>query len=673
MIKKILPFLILFLFPLIGEAQLVRMFRSSTAPTGTCQFTSLTQNTTDSHFYFCDDGVWVRLADVSGTVAFKVQNNIRYADQFAGANAGAKIQAAHDDLPSTGGTIDARGFEGAQAFTSTLVIAKQITLLLGCATFTMTGGTNELIRIEKSVIIKGGGFDCTIFSVGSAVGATVDAIRIAPNATQINGLTLTDFTIQAQSGTPGRYPLHIDLTNAAEGGLNDAVFDHLQLLSLGGNIGIYLTNPTVVNGFYTSTIRDSVIANGMKLNRAGDTLRIINNTFCDVYCGSAVSSLGIDAEFVIGASDLIVEGNNMTTRAGHIKIGVGAVAVQIVHNELETPTGATGSNGASIDIDGGTAVNPANVTVIRDNTIQIVNAAEIDGIRINHARSTYIHGNRMPRAANSNSIVVTANASNTDIGWNYYGSGTTVAQAVSNSGTGTTAQYWAPVSGVAAIGSAYGAGHYLQWVDHNGVPRHVVQMNAANGGTYFFGYNAGAFLEGVDGANYFYHGGALFDLTSRVGRLFEGKVGLGAQSVFRQPNSALDVTGNVEVVSPTTLGTESLTNGALTSGTSWTQTGDMALSADAATYTHSIGSGTLTQASGTLAIAGIAGALYSFTYTISAVSGTAPACTITTAFASSATALTTNANATYTAYFYSAAAPADLVVSCTSSATGAFT
>src|SRR3990167_3356535 len=147
MIKKILPFLILFLFPLIGEAQLVRMFRSSTAPTGTCQFTSLTQNTTDSHFYFCDDGVWVRLADVSGTVAFKVQNNIRYADQFAGANAGAKIQAAHDDLPSTGGIVDARGFEGAQTSTATIVLTKPVLLLLGNATLTMSGGATEMIRI----------------------------------------------------------------------------------------------------------------------------------------------------------------------------------------------------------------------------------------------------------------------------------------------------------------------------------------------------------------------------------------------------------------------------------------------------------------------------------------------------------------------------------------------
>ncbi|KKS82057.1 MAG: hypothetical protein UV57_C0037G0018, partial [Parcubacteria group bacterium GW2011_GWD2_43_10] len=68
-----------------------------------------------------------------------------------------------------------------------------------------------------------------------------------------------------------------------------------------------------------------------------------------------------------------------------------------------------------------------------------------------------------------------------------------------------------------------------------------------------------------------------------------GNVGIGTTV----PGSKL------EVADTSVLASESLTNPNLTSGTSWTQTGDMALATDAATYTHSTGSGTLEQTSGT--------------------------------------------------------------------------
>lgn len=87
-------------------------------------------------------------------------NNIRYADQFTGANANAKIAAAIADLPSTGGTVDARGLEGTQAwsadpFTS---ITKPVTLLLGAATHAIsvdvTVPTNVTIEFVQGSILS---------------------------------------------------------------------------------------------------------------------------------------------------------------------------------------------------------------------------------------------------------------------------------------------------------------------------------------------------------------------------------------------------------------------------------------------------------------------------------------------------------------------------------------
>ncbi len=99
----------------------------------------------------------------------------------------------------------------------------------------------------------------------------------------------------------------------------------------------------------------------------------------------------------------------------------------------------------------------------------------------------------------------------------------------------------------------------------------------------------------------------LYGGTSEALRVINtGNVGLGTTI----PGARL------EVADTSTLASESLTNPNLTAGTSWTQTGDIAL-ADAANYNHVTGVGTLTQASGVMAIAGKPNRLYSFTYTIS--------------------------------------------------------
>jgi len=126
------------------------------------------------------------------------------------------------------------------------------------------------------------------------------------------------------------------------------------------------------------------------------------------------------------------------------------------------------------------------------------------------------------------------------------------------------------------------------------------------------------------------------------------------------------------VYSPAGWYPESLTNGALTSGTGWTGADDFASSSNKAVYTHSGGTGTYTQAVGTLARTGRGGALYDFTYTVSSPSGTAPAIAISTAFASASTSLTNLDTAgTYTIRFTAAATPGAFVLSGTSSGAGA--
>jgi hypothetical protein len=119
---------------------------------------------------------------------------------------------------------------------------------------------------------------------------------------------------------------------------------------------------------------------------------------------------------------------------------------------------------------------------------------------------------------------------------------------------------------------------------------------------------------------------------------------------------------------------ETLTNGALASGTSWTQTGDMALAANAATYTHNTGAGTLNQAIGTLAITPRSSRPYVLKYTVSAHANVAPTIVIPATFASAATPLIgLDAEGVYSVAFTSAVTPAAFILSGTSGAAGVVT
>jgi hypothetical protein len=144
---------------------------------------------------------------------------------------------------------------------------------------------------------------------------------------------------------------------------------------------------------------------------------------------------------------------------------------------------------------------------------------------------------------------------------------------------------------------------------------------------------------------------------------------------FIETVGGLIAPGNLELRDPTQLAAESLTNGVLTAGTSWTQTADFALAANAATYTHSAGSGTFSQTSAAGAIpwasVGING-WFSYTYTVSAVTG-APVCTIPSTFALAAQMLGSTAG-TYSVTFQAMATTVgDFKVSCTSGAAATIT
>ncbi len=105
---------------------------------------------------------------------------VNLAHEFAGADAGAKIAAAITALPVTGGTVDARGLEGAQTISANLTLGsatKPVTLLLGASTYTLSAAT--IILQNGSAVIGMGG-------MGRVAGENTTIQRTAGTTTMIS-------------------------------------------------------------------------------------------------------------------------------------------------------------------------------------------------------------------------------------------------------------------------------------------------------------------------------------------------------------------------------------------------------------------------------------------------------------------------------------------------------
>lgn len=116
-------------------------------------------------------------------------NNVRCADQFAGADAGVKINAAIADLSGSQGTIDARGLIGAQTISVTVAVPAGVTLLLGPASFTWTG-TGSTFTVANQSAIVGVGSEQTIIFNSTTTGLTKSGTTVYD--VELRGFSIRD-------------------------------------------------------------------------------------------------------------------------------------------------------------------------------------------------------------------------------------------------------------------------------------------------------------------------------------------------------------------------------------------------------------------------------------------------------------------------------------------------
>jgi hypothetical protein len=249
-----------------------------------------------------------------GSINAPVISAVRYAQQFPGPNAGAKIAAAIADLPVTGGTVDARGFEGAQTITSTIVIHANTILECGGAnaTFNYTGagdavqlgpGTGVLADMHSA--IRG----CWITTSTGAVGIRVkDSIEWELSNNIVSGFSTAGIALDATGGQAnivGRIQGNVVRANSGDGIRTTGANSHNQLSIMGnyfaGNTGYGLNFAACSKSLFIG-------GNDLEGNGAGQVALNCSEAF--VFSGNHMETNAAPAGWISFNLDPTIGGSN---------------------------------------------------------------------------------------------------------------------------------------------------------------------------------------------------------------------------------------------------------------------------------------------------------------------------------------------------------------------------
>src|SRR6267154_2391533 len=238
----------------------------------------------------------------SGTsLGVTILEQIRYADHFTGADACAKIASAIADLPSSGGTVDARAFQGPQPCSS-IGINKPVRLLLGAATYSWSGPYPLFTISASGVSIEGlGRFQLTVLNAPAnttAIYAAQGTADIAIRHIEISGPVATGSQGCSVSGsTTSGLAIQFD----AAFGSNSTFFIE-DVYVYGGFSGIQAINP--INSSLKDTRVACAASDGFSFVGNGTTVTCIN-CYSTRNAGNGFTVPGLaNVTFVGGETDL---------------------------------------------------------------------------------------------------------------------------------------------------------------------------------------------------------------------------------------------------------------------------------------------------------------------------------------------------------------------------------
>jgi parallel beta-helix repeat protein len=337
--------------------------------------------------------------------------NVRYANAFSGADAGARIAACIADLPPTGGTCDARELEGAQSITSDVFsgVTKPGTLLLGAATYTVTAQQN----VPSNWKIIGAGKGVTKFVTGTA-GVEVFRLNDSLNA-ELSGFTLTGSGSTA--GTSAELGIFVGGTSR----LSQKVHIH-DVEITNQTAAIYVQNVADVqidHNFIHGQVWDIGESEGYGvLMESASHVVVSDNTFIDVprraiyfsmtsYCIAANNTFkgGHRSRIVmqsfrdtVWVEHNIVTGNtisNVALASGESDVAYGiTISSAARNNVIEGNTILNAENGGILISADDTLTRAPSWNVISNNEVK-VSAAAARGISMKRGSYNTISGNKL--------------------------------------------------------------------------------------------------------------------------------------------------------------------------------------------------------------------------------------------------------------------------------------
>ncbi len=266
--------------------------------------------------------------------------------------------------------------------------------------YLIAGTGAQILLVTTGIEIYGAGQKAARLKVAASTGSSTDIVVFKPTTaeTDSRGFHFHDLSIVPASGSPGRHALVLNCANAwiANAHVHDA-----ELGALGGR-GLVLTNPApVADGIFTSGFDNLLIWNGIQLYKAGDSLRFNNVT--------TAGENDIELDFASGASNFYFGHGNITLKGGiHVKSGY-RVTFDDCNIEI-WQTGARGSNGAVVDVDGTSGAAVKYFTLI-NSSVRSLNANALDGVRFNWVEAPYIENLDVNVPASKNLFKITPNAS----------------------------------------------------------------------------------------------------------------------------------------------------------------------------------------------------------------------------------------------------------------------
>lgn len=343
---------------------------------------------TEGWLQFKETGSGVRLRTGAIPDGYLLQ---RSGTNLIGVSAGALSDGNKGDIIVSGsgtnwirtdsilryGAIPNDGLSDTAAIRAAILATTNATLYFPPGEWLLTDiGGDELLLIEHAVNLQGAGSKNTRLVVSSSVGASVDVIRYHPPVgVAMSHLFMRGIEIVAESGTPGRDGIVIDTTDQ---GMAYTYFEDVNVLTQLGGYGFRLVNPTLTDGWFISALRDCRFAGGVFLQRAGDNIIIEN---CNMYG----NGWGFDASFVAGASSTLLLNNNLTSKAGQIRIG-GGTDVNLIGNNCEWPQSGTtaGAGDPLVQING--AGDQVITLSMIGNTLAASGVADTDGIETTYVK-----------------------------------------------------------------------------------------------------------------------------------------------------------------------------------------------------------------------------------------------------------------------------------------------